>query len=126
VFDFSEGLAFVCPLPRHAGAQKAKGLQFEKRKRKMVMTVHCANRRCEAYKKPVKYTFVYLRRSKDCVVCGSVMVDGERSNDDFKNGRKRVGRRRVGKALVVRGHSKQSGSKKKRKSPARKRTSYKR
>jgi hypothetical protein len=86
----------------------------------MVITIHCANPRCDAYKKPVKYTFVYLRRSKACVVCGSPMVDGERSNDDFKNGRKRVG-----KALVVRSHYKQTSSKKKRKSPARKRTSYK-
>jgi hypothetical protein len=98
---------------------------LEKRKRKMVITVHCADPKCEAYKKPVKYAFVFLRHSKACVVCGSPMVDGERSNDDFKNGRKRVGRRRVGKVLVVRGHFKQTGSRKKRKSPARKRTSYK-
>jgi len=77
-------------------------------------------------KKPVKYTFVYLRRSKACVVCGSLMEDGERSNDDFKNGRKRVGRRRLGKALIVRGHFKQTSSKKKRKGPARKRTGFKR
>lgn len=112
-------------LPRHAGVQKAKCLQLEKRKRKMIMTIHCANPGCEAYKKPVKYTFVYLRRSRACVVCGSLMEDGERSNDDFKNGRKRVGRRRVGKAVVVRDY-KQTGYKKKRKSPARKRTSYKR
>jgi hypothetical protein len=94
---------------------------LEKRKREMVITIYCANPGCEAYKKPVEYTFVYLRRSKACVVCGSPMVDGERSNDDFKNGRKRVG-----KALVVRGHYKQTVSKNKRKSPARKRTSYKR
>jgi hypothetical protein len=87
----------------------------------MVITIHCANPRCKAYRKPVKYTFVYLRRSKECVVCGSLMVDGERSNDDFKNGRKRFG-----KALVVRGDYKQTSYKKKRKSPARKRTSYKR
>jgi hypothetical protein len=99
---------------------------LEKRERKMVITIHCANPRCESYKKPVKYTFVYLRRSKACVVCGSPMVDGERSNDDFKNGRKRVARRRVGKALVVRGRYKQTGPKKKRKTLARKRTSYKR
>ncbi|MGC2449435.1 MAG: hypothetical protein WA477_17430 [Candidatus Sulfotelmatobacter sp.] len=92
----------------------------------MVITIHCANRGCDAYKKPVKYTFVYLRRSKACVVCGSLMVDGERSNDDFKNGRKRVGRRRVGKALVVRGHYKQTSPRKKRKSSARKRITYKR
>ncbi len=92
----------------------------------MVITIHCANPRCEAYKKPVKYTFVYLRRSRACVVCGSLMVDGERSNDDFKNGRKRVGRKRLGKALVVRGDYQQTSSKKKRKSPARKRISYKR
>jgi hypothetical protein len=56
----------------------------------MVITIYCANPGCEAYKKPVKYTFVYLRRSKACVVCGSPMVDGERSNDDFKNGTKAV------------------------------------
>jgi len=92
----------------------------------MVITIHCANRICKAYKKPVRYTFVYPRRSKACVLCGGLMVDGERSNEDFKNGRKRVGRSRVGKALVVRGHYKQTSSKKKRKSPARKRTSYKR
>jgi hypothetical protein len=99
---------------------------LQKRKREMVITIHCANPRCAAYKKPVKYTIVYLRRSKKCVVCGSLMVDGERSNDDFKNGRKRVGRKRLGKALVVRGDYQQTSSKKKRKSPPRKRTSYKR
>jgi len=92
----------------------------------MVITIHCANPRCGAYKKPVKYTFVYLRRSRACVLCGSLMVDGERSNEDFKNGRKRVGRKRVGKAIVVRGDYRQTSSKKKRKSSARKRTSYKR
>jgi hypothetical protein len=43
----------------------------------MVITIHCANPRCEAYKKPVKF---YLRRSRTCLVCGSLMVDGERSN----------------------------------------------
>lgn len=42
----------------------------------MVITIHCTNPRCEAYKKPVKYTFVYLRRSKACAVCGSLMEDG--------------------------------------------------
>ncbi len=93
---------------------------------KMVITIHCALRACEAYKKPVKYTFVYMCRSKACEVCGSLMVVGERSNDDFKNGRKRVGRKRVRKALVVRGHHKRTSSAKNRKGPARKRTSYKR
>jgi hypothetical protein len=106
--------------------KKRKVYNSRRGKENMVVTVHCANRRCESYKKPVKYTFVYLRRSKACVVCGSLMVDGERSNDGFKNGRKRVGRKRLGRTLVVRGDYRRASSKKKRKSPARKRTSYKR
>jgi hypothetical protein len=87
----------------------------------MVITVYCDDPKCAAYKKHVKFTFVYLH-GRACAVCGKLMVDGERSNDDFKNGRKRV----VGKALTVRGKYQPTRFKKKRKSPATKRRVYKR
>lgn len=89
----------------------------------MVITLYCADPKCTAYKKPVKYTFVYMRRTKACPVCGSPMADGARLNDDFKSGRKRV----VGKALIRRAAKNQpSRLKPRKKRPTAKRAMYKR
>jgi hypothetical protein len=59
----------------------------------MLETLHCDNRNCPAYRKPVRWTAVFLSRNRNCKVCGYPMVDGTRSNDDFKNGRKKIGRK---------------------------------
>ncbi len=67
----------------------------------MVITVYCDDPKCAAYKKHVKFTFVYLR-GRACAVCGKPMVDGERSNDDFKSGRKRAIKVFIGKARSAR------------------------
>jgi hypothetical protein len=87
----------------------------------MVTTVYCDDPKCAAYKKNVKFTFVFLH-GRACATCGKLMVDGERSNDDFKNGRKRV----VGKRLIIRGRYQPTRFKKKRKSSATKQRAHKR
>lgn len=87
----------------------------------MLETVYCANRYCTAFKKPIKYAVRLLAHITDCAVCGAPMVDGERSNDDFKNGRKKVGKKLVSKGRYVR-----TNLKKAKKSMARKRVAYKR
>jgi hypothetical protein len=86
----------------------------------MVTTVYCDDPKCPAYKKHVKFTFVLLH-GRACAACGKLMMDGERSNDDFKNGRKRV----VVRGLRIRGRNQPTRSKKKRKSAATKRRAYK-
>lgn len=89
----------------------------------MLETVYCADPKCAAYEKHVRYTFVLVRRSRACEVCGQAMVDGARSNDDdFKNGRKRV----VGKALIVGGKRQPTRFKTRKKRPATKQAGYKR
>ncbi len=85
----------------------------------MVITVYCDDPKCDAYKKQVKFTFVYLR-GRACAVCGKPMVDGERSNDNFKNGRKRVA-----KPKIVRGKNPKTRFKKNKKRPATKRPGHK-
>ncbi len=86
----------------------------------MVTTVYCDDPKCAAYRKHVKFTFVYLR-GRACAVCGKLMVDGERLSDDFKNGRKRAGRPKV-----VRGKRQPTRFKTTKKRRATKRSAYKR
>jgi len=79
----------------------------------MLETVRCDNRNCPAYRKPVLWTAVFLRRNRNCQVCGYPMVDGARSNDDFKNGRKKIVRKHGFRAGITR--EKRSSSKRSRK-----------
>jgi hypothetical protein len=84
----------------------------------MLETVHCDNSKCPAYRKPVSYTIVFIRGARDCEICGNAMVDGTRSNDDFKNGRKKIGRKLIfrggSRSRVIRGKRYSSKPRRKR------------